>query len=124
MDVVTRRLENELSKLIARMHILEGFAIAFDALDEIIKIIRKSDGKADAAAKLLKRFAKNGLDEEQIDAILELKLYRLARLEINLILDELEEKRKRSDEIEKLLNENRRWPRPMGHHQGRDPGPV
>ena len=100
-SVVTRRLENELRALEKRLHILTGFEIVFDALDEIIKIIRKSDGKADSAKKILARF--NQLDEVQVDAILELKLYRLARLEINLIVDELKEKRKRAKEITKLL---------------------
>jgi DNA gyrase/topoisomerase IV subunit A len=42
--------------LLRRMHILEGFVLIFDALDEIIKIIRASDGKADAAEKIMKRF--------------------------------------------------------------------
>ncbi|MEM1210460.1 MAG: DNA topoisomerase (ATP-hydrolyzing) [Planctomycetota bacterium] len=113
LDVVTKRLEHELDTLNKRIHILNGLAIVFDALDEIIAIIRKSDGKADAAAKIMKRFpvdpdpAKSGggLDAEQTDAILELKLYRLARLEINLILDELKDKKKRAREIIKLLNE-------------------
>jgi DNA gyrase subunit A len=100
-EVVTRRLEHELASLEKRIHILEGFALIFDALDEIIKIIRKSDGKADAADKIMKRFKQ--LDAEQTDAILELKLYRLARLEINLVLDELKDKRKRQREIKKLL---------------------
>ena len=49
LDVVTRRLEHELASLKKRIHILDGFETVFDALDEIIKIIRKSDGKADAA---------------------------------------------------------------------------
>ncbi|MBB3207958.1 DNA gyrase subunit A [Rhodopirellula rubra] len=104
-DVLTARLTNELNSLLKRIHILDGFALIFDALDAIIKIIRSSEGKADAAAKIMKRFpaAKGGLDAEQTDAILELKLYRLARLEINLILDELKAKRKRVKEIEKLL---------------------
>jgi DNA gyrase subunit A len=111
LEVVTRRLENELAALLKRIHILEGFALIFDALDEIIKIIRASEGKADAAQKIMKRFppAKNGtggLDEEQTDAILELKLYRLARLEINLIREELKEKQKRAREIKRLLNED------------------
>jgi DNA gyrase/topoisomerase IV subunit A len=111
LDVVTRRLENELASLERRIHLLEGFALIFDALDEIIKIIRQSEGKADAATKIMKRFppAKNGsggLDEEQTDAILELKLYRLARLEINLIRDELKEKQKRARDIRKLLAED------------------
>ncbi|MEM9418529.1 MAG: DNA topoisomerase (ATP-hydrolyzing) [Planctomycetota bacterium] len=104
LDVVTRRLENELAGLEKRIHILEGFALIFDALDQIIKIIRASDGKADAAVKIMKRFSQ--LDEEQTDAILELKLYRLARLEINLVTDELKAKKKRAREIKKLLNED------------------
>ena len=82
LDVVTRRLEHELAALKKRIHILEGFEKVFDALDEIIRIIRKSDGKADAAEKIMKRFE---LDAEQTDAILELKIYRLARLEILII---------------------------------------
>ncbi|TWT54377.1 DNA gyrase subunit A [Rubripirellula amarantea] len=110
LDVLTRRLENELASLERRIHILNGFALIFDALDEIIRIIRRSDGKPDAAKKIMAKFpadAKgNGLDEEQTDAILELKLYRLARLEINLILDELKAKEKRARDIRKLLNED------------------
>ncbi len=108
LDVVTRRLENELEVLNKRIHILKGFVLIFDALDEIIKIIRRSDGKADAAQKIMKRFPaeKGGLDEEQTDAILELKLYRLARLEINLIQQELKDKQSRARQIRKLLGED------------------
>jgi DNA gyrase subunit A len=102
LDVVTKRLEHELGELARRMHILEGFAIVFDALDQILKIIRASDGKADAAKKIM---AKYGLDDEQTDAILELRLYRLARLEILVIQNELNAKKKRSGEIKKLLGE-------------------
>jgi DNA gyrase/topoisomerase IV subunit A len=107
LEVVTARLENELAALERRIHILEGFAIIFDALDEIIRIIRASDGKSDAAQKIMKRFpiAKGGLDEEQTDAILELKLYRLAKLEINLVQEELQQKRTRARQIKKLLGE-------------------
>ncbi len=104
LDVVTRRLENELAQLEKRLHILDGFALVFDALDEIIKIIRRSDGKADAARKIMAKFKQ--LDEAQTDAILELKLYRLAKLEINLILDERKEKAKRAKQIKKLLGES------------------
>jgi DNA gyrase subunit A len=107
LEVVTARLEHELEQLQRRIHILEGFEKVFDALDEIIRIIRKSDGKADAADKIMKRFA---LDAEQADAILELKLYRLARLEILVIQNELAEKRKRARQINALLkNEESRW---------------
>ncbi len=108
LQVVTARLESELESLEKRMHILEGFVLIFDALDEIIRIIRKSEGKADAADKIMKRFPadKGGLDAEQTDAILELKLYRLARLEINLIQEELKEKQNRAKQIRKLLKES------------------
>ncbi|HEY7285839.1 MAG TPA: DNA topoisomerase IV subunit A [Vicinamibacterales bacterium] len=107
LEVVTRRLEHELAALKKRVHILEGFETVFDALDEIIKMIRKSDGKADAAEKIMARFK---LDAEQTDAILELKIYRLARLEILIIRQELEEKRKRARQINALLkDEDGRW---------------
>ena len=74
-----RRRLHEVEELQKRIHLLEGFRKIYDALDDALKIIRKSDGKADAAVKLSKRF---GLDDLQTDAILELKLYKLARLEI------------------------------------------
>jgi DNA gyrase subunit A len=100
LDVVRARLKFELDALNARIHILEGFETIFDALDEILKIVRKSDGKADAAAKIMARFK---LDAEQTDAILELKIYRLARLEIQVIQEELAAKRKRARDIGGLL---------------------
>jgi DNA gyrase subunit A len=103
LDVVTKRLEHELSELSRRMHVLQGFATVFDALDQILAIIRKSDGKQDAAQKIMVRFR---LDAEQTDAILELRLYRLARLEILVIQKELSEKRKRAKEIDVLLAES------------------
>jgi DNA gyrase subunit A len=107
LEVVTRRLEHELEALKKRIHILEGFEKVFDALDEILKIVRKSEGKADAAQQIMKRFA---LDAEQTDAILELKIYRLARLEILVIRKEAEEKRKRARQIGGLLrDEESRW---------------
>jgi DNA gyrase subunit A len=107
LAVVTNRLEHELDALRNRIHILEGFEKVFDALDEIIKIIRKSEGKADSADKIMKRF---DLDAEQTDAILELKLYRLARLEVLVIQNELGEKRKRARQITALLkSEEGRW---------------
>src|SRR5687768_6033117 len=107
LEVVTARLEHELEQLKRRIHLLEGFEKVFDALDEIIRIIRKSDGKADAAEKIVKRFE---LDAEQTDAILELKLYRLARLEILVIQNELADKRKRARQIATLLKgDDARW---------------
>jgi DNA gyrase subunit A len=107
LDVVTKRLEHELEALLKRVHILEGFEKVFDALDEILKIVRKSEGKADAAAQIMRRFE---LDADQTDAILELKIYRLARLEILIIRKELDEKRRRTRQIRTLLqDEQSRW---------------
>ena len=106
-DLVTKRLAHELSELRRRMHLLEGFKSIYDALDETLRIIRKSDGKQDAAAKMMARFA---LDEEQVEAILELKLYKLARLEILVITEELEQKSKEAAKLEALLKSDaRRW---------------
>ncbi|HEX5071327.1 MAG TPA: DNA topoisomerase IV subunit A [Vicinamibacterales bacterium] len=104
LDVVRARLNFELAALQKRIHILDGFATVFDALDEILKIVRKSDGKADAAQKIMARFK---LDELQTDAILELKIYRLARLEILVIQEELAEKRRRAKEIAGLLKRDK-----------------
>jgi len=107
LEVVTARLGHELAQLRRRMHVLEGFERVFDALDEIIRIIRRSDGKADAAQHIIQRF---GLDAEQTDAILELKLYRLARLEIQVIQQELRDKRARAQQIDaQLADESSRW---------------
>jgi DNA gyrase subunit A len=107
MEVVTRRLEFERKKLLARLHILDGFIAIYDNLDEAIRIIRKSEGRADAAQKLMARFA---LDQEQVDAILELRLYQLARLEIDKIRAERDEKMKRLAEVERLLKKPaERW---------------
>jgi DNA gyrase subunit A len=104
---VTRRTEFDLSELNKRIHLLEGFEKIFDVLDEVIKIIRKSDGKSDAAEKLIARFK---LSDEQTDAILELRLYRLAKLEILLVQKELGERRAEAKKLDALLkNPLRRW---------------
>jgi DNA gyrase subunit A len=107
MEVVIRRLQHELEQLEKRIHILRGFEIIFGALDEAIRIIRSSNDKADASQRLMHRFA---LDDEQVDAILETKLYRLAKLEIDAIRKELAEKEARAAEIRGLLeDEPGRW---------------
>jgi len=106
-EVVTKRLAHELDALDARIHILEGFKAVYDALDEVIRIIRKSEGKEDAHNKLVTRFK---LDDEQTEAILELKLYKLARLEIKIVTDELKDKKEESARIGVLLKSDaKRW---------------
>jgi DNA gyrase subunit A len=103
-EVVTRRFQYELREIQKRLHILEGFEKVYDALDEMIRIIRKSDGKEDAAQKIIKRFT---LSEDQADAILEMKLYRLARLEILVIQKDLKEKRAEQKRLKGLLDSDR-----------------
>jgi DNA gyrase subunit A len=106
-EVVTKRHEFELAQVKKRLHILEGFEKVYEALDEMIRIIRKSEGKQDAAGKLMKRFE---LDAEQVEAILELKLYKLARLEILVIQKEAKEKRLEAARLAGVLKDPRkRW---------------
>ncbi|HXG09266.1 MAG TPA: DNA topoisomerase (ATP-hydrolyzing) [Gemmataceae bacterium] len=102
---VRRRFEYDLEQLRRRIHILEGFRIIFNALDRALKIIRESDGKADAAEKLQKAFK---LDEEQTTAILDAQLYRIAQMEIRKILDELKEKKAEAERIEGLLRSDKK----------------
>lgn len=107
LEIVTKRLEFDLRQLLKRIHILEGFELVFSDLDEAIRIIRASTGKAHAAKGLIKYF---GIDAIQADAVLETKLYRLAKLEIDSILEELEAKRTEAARLRILLaNEEDRW---------------
>lgn len=98
---VRRRFEYLLRQLKRRIHILEGFEIVFNGLDRALKIIRNSQGKQDAATKLMAAFP---LDAEQTEAILELQLYRISQLEIEQIVSELKEKRAEAARITKILN--------------------
>jgi len=104
-ETIKRRFEFDLEQLRKRIHILKGFKIIFDALDRAIKMIRESQGKADAAEKLMKAF---DLDEIQTDAILEAQLYKIAQIEIKKITDELREKTKEADRIEEILASKRK----------------
>ncbi len=103
-EVVTRRLQYELRELQARLHILAGFLKIFRGLDKAIKIIRESRSRDDACKRLMKSFS---LDEEQANAILETRLYQLARLEIDKIREEQRIKKARADAIEKILKSKR-----------------
>ena len=77
-DVVTRRTKFRLKEAEDRAHILEGYIVALDNLDDFVKIIRASQNREDAKQRLL---AKYPLSERQTDAILELRLYQLTGLE-------------------------------------------
>ncbi|MFW6054241.1 MAG: DNA gyrase/topoisomerase IV subunit A, partial [Persicimonas sp.] len=107
MEVLVRRLLFELEKILGRIHILEAFEIIFNDLDKAIELIRASESKSNAADKLMDYF---GIDSDQADAILETKLYRLAKLEIENIRDELATRREEAAGIQTLLlDEEKRW---------------
>jgi DNA gyrase subunit A len=103
-DIVRRRLTHELGELRARLHILAGFLELFDGLDRAIKLIRQAASRDDAQRGLMKAFA---LDAVQTDAILETRLYQLARLEIDKIRAEQRDKDARAKEIERLLRSDK-----------------
>ncbi|WP_368284885.1 DNA gyrase subunit A [Enorma massiliensis] len=86
VDVVTRRTRYDLKKAQARAHILEGYLLALDHIDEVIQIIRSSQTDSEASARLIDRF---GFTQEQTNAILEMKLRRLTGLERDKIEEEL-----------------------------------
>lgn len=87
-EVITRRTQYELRKAEERLHILEGFKIALDNLDEIVELIKGSESPAAAKAGLVRTFL---LSERQAQAILEMRLQRLTALERDKILEERRE---------------------------------
>ena len=87
-DVIVRRTRYELQKAEERAHILQGYIIALDNIDEVISIIRSSQTDKEAASRLTERF---GLTKKQTDAILEMRLRRLTGLEREKIESELAE---------------------------------
>ncbi|GDY27138.1 MULTISPECIES: DNA topoisomerase IV subunit A [unclassified Agarivorans] len=101
-DVVRRRLQYRLDKVLARLHILEGLLIAFLNIDEVIEIIRTED---EPKAALMERF---GLSNKQAESILEIKLRQLAKLEEIKIRGEQAELAEERDKLEKLLGSERR----------------
>jgi len=101
-EVVIRRTRYELRKAEERAHILEGYIIALDNIDEVIQIIKSSEDDSEAKARLMERF---GLSEAQTDAILEMRLRRLTGLERHKIEDELAELRERIAWYKKVLGD-------------------
>jgi len=119
VEVVQRRTVYLLRKAREREHILEGYKIALDNLDKVIKIIRASSSRADARENLyawgkgkeivvnlnreLQAYEEKGITLRQVDAILELQLYRLTQLSVDEILRELGEIREKIAEYESIL---------------------
>lgn len=101
-QTVTRRLQYRLDKVLARLHILEGLLIAYLNIDEVIAIIRYED---EPKAELMARF---GLTDTQAEAILELKLRHLAKLEEVKLTAEQNELAQERAQLELLLGSDRR----------------
>ena len=101
-EVVTRRSQFELRKALARAHVLEGYLIALDNLDEVIQLIRASDDADEARTGLMERF---GLSELQAQAILDLRLRALTGLERKRVEDEYADLQERIAELRVLLGD-------------------
>ena len=102
-EVIIRRTQFELDKAEKRVHILEGYQIVFDNIDEVIKIIKESKADGEAKLKLMERF---GLTEAQTDNILEMKLRRLTGLEREKIEEELNALRIEIERLRGILADN------------------
>ena len=102
-EIIIRRTQFELDKAEKRVHILEGYQIVFDNIDEVIKIIKESKADGEAKLKLMERF---GLTEAQTDNILEMKLRRLTGLEREKIEDELNALRIEIERLRGILADN------------------
>lgn len=85
IEVIRRRTRFELRKAEARAHVLEGYLIALDHLDEVIRVIRSADDRDMARSELMSRYS---MSEKQAMAVLELRLYQLTGLERDKVLDE------------------------------------
>ncbi|MBN2822135.1 MAG: DNA gyrase subunit A [Coriobacteriia bacterium] len=100
--VITRRTRYELRKAEERAHILEGYIIALDNIDEVIQIIKSSQDDSEARNRLIERFA---LSVAQTDAILEMRLRRLTGLERHKIEDELKELQEKIAWFKRILSD-------------------
>lgn len=100
IEVVTRRLRFERKQHSDRIHILEGLQAIYDALDEALKIVRSSSGRADAAQKLRKRFK---LSERQAFAVVDMRIYQLSKTNIAEVEGELKKLTARVKQIDQIL---------------------
>lgn len=100
VQVTKAKLLFEKQKLDERIHLLDGLQLIIDVIPEVIKIVRKSKGRADAAERLMERFK---LSEPQALFIVDLRIYQLSGTSIDEVLAELKEKTARVKEIEKIV---------------------
>ena len=99
-SVITRRTQFDLKKAQERAHILKGYVIALDNIDEVVEILKKSPNVQEGKEALMDRF---GLDEAQADAIVKMRLGQLTGLERDKILNELAELEAKIAEYEAIL---------------------
>ncbi|MGM9641904.1 MAG: DNA gyrase subunit A [Eubacteriales bacterium] len=101
-SVVTRRTQFELDRALARAHILEGYCIAIDNIDEIVELMKTSKSIPDSKARLCERY---GLSDVQAQAIVDMTLGRLTGLERDKITDELEKLHRLIEELRAILGD-------------------
>lgn len=106
-QVVLRRTRYELKEALARCHILEGLIIGVHNVDEVVRIIKTAESTPDARRKLMERFA---LSERQAQAILDLRLARLAKLEVKKLEDELRDLKIRIEQLKAIIaDKDKQW---------------
>ncbi|MGB9768463.1 MAG: DNA gyrase subunit A [Dictyoglomus sp.] len=103
-DVVIRRTKYDLEKAKARAHILEGLLIALDHLDEVISIIRQAENSEKAKEKLMLRFK---LTQNQAQAILDMRLHQLTRLEKERLMEEMKQIKENISILERILKDEK-----------------
>ncbi len=101
-DFITKRTKFDLDFAKKRMHIVEGLIKAVSIIDEVIRVIRQSNNRADAKANLVKEFK---FTEEQAEAIITLQLYRLTNFDIVALEDEASNLKLTIDFLESILND-------------------
>ncbi|UHA73036.1 DNA gyrase subunit A [Paenibacillus sp. 481] len=104
-DIVTSRTRYDLRRAEDRAHVLEGLVKALDILDEVIATIKASKNRQDAQHNLIEKF---GFSERQADSILTLQLYRLTNLELSALTKELDEIRKKVEDLRSILDSEKK----------------
>ena len=104
-EVIVRRTQFDLDKAMQKAHILEGLVIALANIDEVIKVIKRSDDKEDAINQLTEKFV---LSEKQAQAILDMRLQRLTGLEVEKVKQELEATHNLIIELTGILNDEQK----------------
>ena len=103
-DVILRRSKFELNEAKEREHILKGLVIAVQNIDEVIKIIKNASSTSDAKTKLREAF---DLSDKQAQAILDLRLARITKLEVNKLVLELQELERTINRLTVIINSKR-----------------